>query len=64
MNFLKGYKTVIFNTATIIAGLAQYVGLIQVVAPQYLPLVLLGVGIANLVLRFLTDTAVGVSTPA
>jgi hypothetical protein len=62
MNFLKGYKTVIFNSATALAALAQYADLVQVVAPEYVPLVLLVVGIANLVLRYLTTTPIGVAT--
>jgi hypothetical protein len=60
-NFLKGWRTTLFNVAVIIAGLAQYVDLINIIAPQYTPLVLLAVGVANLVLRYLTDTPMGVS---
>jgi hypothetical protein len=62
MDFLKGYKTVIFNSATAAAALAQYTDLVQIVAPEYVPLALLVVGIANLVLRYLTTTPIGVST--
>jgi hypothetical protein len=62
MNFLKGYKTVVFNSATAVAALAQYTDLVQVVAPEYVPLALLVVGVANLVLRYLTTTPIGVST--
>jgi hypothetical protein len=60
-NFLKGWKTTIFNIAVILAGLAEYVDLINTLAPEYTPLVLLVVGVANLVLRYLTDTPMGVS---
>jgi hypothetical protein len=60
-NFLKGWKTTIFNIAVILAGLAEYVDLINMIAPEYTPLVLLVVGVANLVLRYLTDTPIGVS---
>jgi hypothetical protein len=63
MNFLKGYRTIIFNAATAIAALAQMTDVINVVSPDSAGLVLLAVGIANLVLRYLTDTAVGVSAP-
>ena len=59
MAFLKGYRTVIFNVATILAGIGELSGLINVVAPGSEPIVMLVVGFANLVLRFLTDTAVG-----
>jgi hypothetical protein len=61
MDFLKGYRTVVFNIAVILAGLAELVGVINVVAPGSEALVLLIVGIANVVLRYLTDTPVGVS---
>lgn len=60
-NFLKGWKTTIFNIAVILAGLAEYVDLINIIAPEYTPLVLLVVGVANLVLRYLTDTPICVS---
>ena len=60
-NFLKGWRTAIFNIAVIIAGLAQYVDLINIIAPQYTPLVILVIGVANLILRYLTDTPIGVS---
>ena len=62
MAFLKGYRTVIFNVATILAGIGELSGLIDVVSPGSEPIVMLIVGVANLVLRFLTDTAVGAST--
>lgn len=58
-NFLKGWKTTIFNIAVILAGLAEYIDLINMIAPEYTPLVLLVVGVANLVLRYLTDTPIG-----
>ena len=61
MTFLKGYRTVIFNAATILAGIGELSGLIDVVSPGSEPIVMLVVGVANLVLRFLTDTAVGAS---
>lgn len=62
MNFLKGYKTIIFNVATIIAALAEMTDLISVVAPGSEATVLLAVGVANLVLRYLTTTPVGTSS--
>lgn len=63
MNFLKGYKTVIFNTLVALAGLVQYADLIQLVAPEYLPAVTLVVGLANIVLRWGTDTGIFKTTP-
>ena len=59
MDFLKGYRTVLFNTATVIASLAELVGVVDVIAPGAGPAILLAASIANLVLRYLTDTAVG-----
>lgn len=61
MNFLKGYRTVLFNAATVVASLAELTHLIDVVAPGSGPLVLLAVGVANLILRYLTTTPIGVS---
>ncbi len=60
-NFLKGYRTILFNIATIIVGLAEYTDLINMIAPEYTPLLLLVVGVSNLVLRYLTDTPMGVA---
>ena len=64
MNFLKGYRTIIFNAATVLAGLAEMLDVINIVAPGNESVVLLVVGIANLVLRYLTDTAVGTTSKA
>lgn len=58
MEFLKGYKTVIFNVLVLIAGLAQLTDLVQLVAPEYLPAVTLAVAVANLILRWATDTGI------
>ena len=64
MTFLKGYRTIIFNVATVVAALAELTDLINVVSPEYSSIVLLAVGVANLILRYLTDTPVGVTTTA
>ena len=63
MDFLKGYKTVIFNVLVLIAGLAQITDLVQLVAPEYLPAVTLAVAVANLILRWATDTGIFKTTP-
>jgi len=63
MEFLKGYKTVIFNVLVLIAGLAQITDLVQLVAPEYLPAVTLAVAVANLILRWATDTGIFKTTP-
>jgi hypothetical protein len=60
MTFLKGYRTIIFNVATILAGIGELSGLINIVAPGSEALVMLIVGVANVVLRYFTDTAVGI----
>jgi hypothetical protein len=57
--FLKGYRTVIFNTAVFVASLAEYIDLINVVSPEATPLIVLLIALANLILRFMTDTPVG-----
>ena len=62
MNFLKGYKTIIFNVATIVVALSEMTDLFNVIAPGSGPIILLAVGIANLVLRYLTTTPIGVGT--
>jgi hypothetical protein len=61
MNILKGYRTTVIAVATILAGLAEMVGVINVVAPGSEGLVMLIAGVAGLVLRYLTDTPIGVS---
>jgi hypothetical protein len=58
MNFLKGFRTFIFSVATILVGIAEYLEIINMIAPEYAPLALLLVGIGTLVLRFMTDTPV------
>jgi hypothetical protein len=62
MDFLKGYRTILFNLATIVASLVELVGVIDVIAPGAGPAILLAAGVANLVLRWLTDTAIGTNT--
>lgn len=61
MKLLKGYRTTAIAVATVLAGLAEMVGVIDVVAPGSEGLVMLIAGIAGLVLRYLTDTPIGVS---
>ena len=63
MDFLKGYRTIVFNVATVVVALAEMTDVFNVVAPGSGPTILLAVGIANLVLRFLTNTPVGLKTP-
>jgi hypothetical protein len=39
MDFLKGNKNVIFNSATAADALAKYTDVVQIVAPEYVQLV-------------------------
>lgn len=55
---LEGWKTVIFNVAIAVAGLAEYAELINVIAPQYYPLVIMAINAANIVLRAKTKTPI------
>jgi len=61
MEFLKGYRTVIFGIAVVLAGLGEMVDVINVVSPELGGLALLLSGIGTLVLRYLTTTPIGVS---
>ena len=55
---LKGYKTVIFNGLIAIAGLAQMIGVFTVVSPEYVPAITLLIALANVTLRWGTDTGI------
>lgn len=57
----KGWKTVIFSVAVMLAGLGEMVDIINIISPETSGLVLLLAGIGTLVLRYLTDTPLGVS---
>jgi len=54
--FLKGYRTIIFSIATILVSLAELSNFVDVVSPQYTPIILLLVGIGNFLLRLVTTT--------
>lgn len=59
MNFLKGYKTVIFNLAAIAAALVSLLPQLQAyMSPTLYAQAMLGVGVSNLVLRFVTNSPV------
>jgi hypothetical protein len=58
---LQGYRTAIFATAVILAGLGEMTDIINVVSPELGGLVLLLSGIGTLILRYLTTTPIGVS---
>jgi hypothetical protein len=58
-HFLKGYRTILFNVAVILVGLADLIELINLIEPGYEPLLLALAGIGNVILRYLTDTSIG-----
>jgi hypothetical protein len=60
----KGWRTVAFSVAVILAGLAELTDAVNIIAPEYSGLLLLLTGLGTLILRYLTDTPVGVDQPA
>lgn len=59
MNYLKGYRSVAVGVLMSVAGLAEMVGIINLLVPGSESLVLLLAGIATLILRYITDTPIG-----
>jgi len=57
---IKGWRTVAFSVAVMLTGLAELTEAVSIVAPEYTGVLLLLVGIGTLILRYLTDTAVGI----
>lgn len=58
MNALKGYRTIIANAALLVVMLgAALTG--QIDDPAVLKGIVIATTVANVILRFLTDTAVG-----
>jgi tellurite resistance protein TehA-like permease len=55
----KGWRTVAFSVAVILTGLAELTDAISIIAPEYVGILLLLIGIGTLILRYLTDTAIG-----
>jgi hypothetical protein len=51
---------VAFSVAVMLTGLAELTEAVSIVAPEYTGVLLLLVGIGTLILRYLTDTAVGI----
>jgi len=60
---LKGWKTLIVATLVALAGVAQQADWISLIGPTNAGYVLTGVGILMAILRFLTNTPAGSSTP-
>ena len=63
---LRGKKTLMYSSLLIMAGLGaaitSYLSTLdwtQLVDPQYAPVVLMGIGVTNIVFRFVTKGPVG-----
>lgn len=56
---LKGYKTLILNAAVALLGVAQGFDWVGVAGGEKAGWVMTGIGIANMILRSLTNTPVG-----
>ena len=62
---LKGWKTLMFSVATALFGVAQMTDWGSVIQnPKVAGAVLTGVGVANALLRAITTTPIGSSTPS
>lgn len=55
---LKGWKTILLNVLVLVAGLTQTSGIMTIVPEQYMPYAIAAVGVANVILRLVTTTAV------
>lgn len=61
---LTGWKTIIFNVLTAVVGVLMATDFTTVVSdPKTAGYVVMGISIANMVLRAVTSTPVGSSTP-
>ena len=60
---LKGWKTFIVAALVALAGVAQQADWVSLIGPANAGYVLTGVGILMAILRFVTSTPAGSSTP-
>jgi hypothetical protein len=60
LRFTKGWKTVTFNILATAVPLLELTELQGIVPEDYLPHYVLGVALANMVLRALTTTPMGI----
>jgi len=58
-NALKGYKTLLINTLTIVAGLMEGKNLIDVIPADRQPYLVVALAAVNIVLRLMTSTPAG-----
>lgn len=59
MTFLKGWRTVLANILFAVLPLLELTEWRQVLPPDWLPWYVLGVAVANMVLRSMTTTPMG-----
>ena len=60
MNWMKGWRTIAFNSAAAVWAVVQATDVATIVPPAYVPWVALGVATVNMWLRTVTTTPVGV----
>lgn len=60
---LKGLRTLIVNFLMAIVPVLEVSGLVTILPPDWLPIYMIGMTAANIVLRLVTSTAVGVQAP-
>ena len=60
---LKGFRTVVANLLMAAVPVLEASGLVAVLPPDALPYYLVGMAVANILLRMVTDTPVGKDKP-
>jgi hypothetical protein len=56
---MKGWKTLTVNGLSVVITIAELQEWTTIIPDQYLPYFTLGLALANMALRFVTNTAVG-----
>jgi hypothetical protein len=56
---MKGWKTLIVNGLSVVVTVAELQEWTSIIPDEYLPYFTLGLALANMALRFVTNTAVG-----
>jgi len=59
---MKGWKTLVFNGALALVGVAEAFNWVEIIPQDYVPIVLACIGLANIILRAITNTPVGSKT--
>lgn len=60
-DFGRGYKTIVYSVALMLAGLGEYLDIITLLSPESAGLVLFLSGLGTLILRYLTNTPIATS---